>query len=172
MEVTYKDEEEQEPDQSFSTADWRMTSSDCVIFLISIQSSRVPWLQVDAEKAIRGKKALVIPVYLEEGVEQELPLLLRWTRPMRAYRDEPGSTWKVVAEVDEQLTSNRRPWWRGLSPKRLVIRHFRRYLTLSPLTFCWQITVENLIVSLSVTGLVIFLWQPELRTNLENISVL
>ena len=43
-------------------------------------------------------------------------------------------------------------------------------MLLQPLTFCWQITVENLIVSLLITGIITLLFQPPGRTNLENLT--
>jgi hypothetical protein len=158
------------------TIDWQMSQSDCGIFLISESALTSPLLQTDAEKMMRRKGTLLIPAYLEHINSDALPLLLQYIQPVEFYLDYPKAIDTLIAEIELKiqgtpsvLSKAIHPWAR---PFRWVIEHFRRYLTLSPLTFCWQITVENLIVSLAVTGLIYLIWQPAPRTNLQNLTAI
>jgi len=161
-------------DPSFHTSDWWMAKSDCVVFLISEQAVKSTLLQTDAEKVMRRKDVLLVPASLDDLKSTDLPLLLQYIRTVDFYRDYPRAVETLVKEAHRKIQgkpSNLRvaqqPWARLF---RWIIEHFRRYLTLSRLTFCWQITVENLIVSLAVTGVIYLIWQPAPRTNLENIT--
>jgi hypothetical protein len=164
----------EETEESFHTADWLLAKSDCVVFLISEDSVKAPNLQTDVEKVMRRKETLLIPAYLDELDTGDLPLILYFIHPLEFSKDYHRAFKILVEEIDRKihgksslLRKANNPWTR---PFRWIIEHFRRYLILSPLTFCWQITVENLIVSLAVTGLIYLLWEPSPRTNLEDIT--
>jgi len=163
-----------EREETSFTVDWQMSQSDCVIFLISECALETPVLQTDAEKVMRRKGTLLIPAFLERIKSEELPLILQYIRPVDFYRDYSKAVDNLIAEIEwklrgfpNTLRKAAHPWTRSIY---WVIEHFRRYLTLSPLTFCWQITVENLIVSLAITGLIYLIWQPAPRTNLQNLT--
>ena len=156
------------------TVDWQMSQSDCMIFLISKKSVQLSTLQTDAEKVMRREEALVIPVFLDEIERNELPLILHYIQPIYFQPEDAVAFERLFNGIQSKLnrpnSTQRTTSNLSIKPIRWTIEHFRRYLTLSPLTFCWQITVENLIVSLSVTGLIFLIWEPSPRTNLQNIT--
>ncbi len=170
----YLREDKSSTELSFSPIDWQLARSDGVIFLLSAATAEDSQLRVDAEKVMRRKNVLVIPALLDDRGAKNLPLVLRFIQPLELHRDFPGAVETVIEEIQRKsrdLPSKlRQPGRIWARPLRWLIEHFRRYLTLPPLTFCWQITVENLIVSLTVSGLVHLIWQPEPRTNLANLS--
>jgi hypothetical protein len=174
FEVTALAETKETNPSSVDTAGWRMAKSNCVVFLLSETTVMSASLQMEAEKVMRRKDALLIPAYLNDLKTEDLPLLLQYIQPMEFYRDYPKALDSLVDEIHRKIQGEpstlreaNQPWARLI---RWIIEHYRRYLTLSPLTFCWQITVENLIISLAVTGLIYLIWQPPPRTNLQNIT--
>jgi len=159
---------------TFDPTGRQMSSSDCVLFLISKESIKHPNLTNSLEKAMRRKNSLVIPAYLGNIKSQDLPPLLQFIQPLKLYQDYDASVSILVDEVNRRqigapsnLLTHQQVW---LRPIWRLSRHFKRYFTLPPLTFCWQITVENLIASMSITGIILFLFQTQPRSNLANIS--
>jgi len=173
FEVTSLGEIEEKEEPSFTT-DWQMARSDCILFLISESAVKSSLLQSDAEKAMRGKEVLLIPALLDDQVSNDLPLLLQYIEPLDFTGNYQSAFDSLASLVHKEIEGKSGSLGAEIRPgKRLILRiieHFRRYLTLSPLTFCWQITVENLIVSLAITGIIYLIWQPTPRTNLENMS--
>jgi hypothetical protein len=174
FDVTSTSETEKRDEPSF-TIDWQLSKSGCVIFLISKKALSTPILQTEAEKVMRRKEALLIPAYLDDLNAGDLPLLLQYIQPVEFFGDSEKAFDLLHLELNRKIQGKsstlrkaNQPWEQ---PLRWIIEHFRRYLTLSPLTFCWQITVENLIISLAITGLIYLIWQPSPRTNLQNITV-
>jgi len=174
LEVFVKDQEHKTSEGKFNTAGWQMAKSDCVIFMLSGAIEDITELRGEAEKVMRQGSTLAIPVLVDDNGVREIPLILRFIRLIDFHRDRQKAVGEILEEVQRHsqgkpgtLREEKRLW---AKPFRWGIEHFRRYLTLPPLTFCWQITVENLIVSLLITGLVMLIFQPPTRTNLESLS--
>jgi hypothetical protein len=159
---------------TFDPTERQMSKSDCILFLLSQESIYHPNLTSNVEKAMRRENVFVFPAYLENIKFQDLPPLLQFIQPINFFQDYAKAVRILVDEINRrgkgQPSKLLIPQQFWLRPVWKLSRHFKRYLTLPPLTFCWQITVENLIVSMSITGLIIFIFQPQARTNLANIS--
>ncbi len=164
LEVYSKGDESTSGEKAFNSADWRMAKSAAIVFLISYQALADPQLINDIEKALRREAVVVVPALLEEIASRDLPVLLRFMLFIDVHGDNHQAVSQLAASINRPNQSYTR------NPIRWIIEHFRRYLILPPLTFCWQITVENLIVSLLLTGLIHLLFQPETRTNLSALS--
>ena len=117
---------------------------------------------------------MLIPAYLEHIQTDELPLLLQYIQPVAFYQNYTKAFEHLLDEVQRKIEGKpstlRKATALWAKPLRGIVEHFRRYLILPPLTFSWQITVENLIISLAVTGIIYLLWEPTPRTNLQNIT--
>jgi hypothetical protein len=157
-------------DESSFASDWEMSKADSIIFLISSTAVQSPNLQIEAEKVLRRKGVLLLPVLLDDLNNKDLPLILQYLSPIKLFRDYAKAVEDLTAEIKMANGAHRSTYRVWQKPFRWIIEHYRRYLTLSPLTFTWQITVENLLVSLAVSGLILLIWQPPPRTNLENIT--
>lgn len=159
---------------SMDVSSWQMNICKCILFILSEKSITNQALSNDVDRIMRRKDVLVVPILIEDISKKDLPFLLRL---ITAYKVK-----KNFSELAEQLTEDIRRKFCGKPSKIMrpshfwyypawwVMNHYRHYLALSPLTFCWQITVENLIMSMTVTGLIIIFLQPETRSNLDNIS--
>jgi len=151
-------------EKAFDSLAWRIAKSDAVVFFLSHQALEDPKLINDVEKALRGDDVVVVPVLLEQIATKEFPVLLRFLPLIEFYRDDQ----RAIEQLADLIIQGTGAWKRN--PIRWAIEHFRKYITLPPLTFCWQITVENLIVSLLVTGLIHLVFQPQARTNLSSLT--
>jgi hypothetical protein len=174
MEVHFNEVEEKTGEKTFNPVDWRLSTSDCVVFLLSQTSVKTPSLRADIEKVLRRGDRIAVSALLDEEAIRDIPLLFRFIKPLDFYEDYEKAVSDLVLEVHEKqegapstLQRTRNPW---IKLTRWIFRHFRRYMLLQPLTFSWQITVENLIVSLTVTGIIQLLFQPPGRTNLANLT--
>jgi len=159
---------------SFDTVDWWLAQSDCVIFLLSEAALASPPLLEDIKKVIRQNRYMIIPVVLDEFAAKNLPVLLKFL-PGIDFRhpDEDTKTKlveKVYAKIRQQEMQSNQVFLLLRQPHCWVVEHFRTYLIQRTLTFCWQITVENLIVSLTVTGLIQLFYHTPTRTNLASMS--
>ena len=158
----------------FDPTDWQLSKSEIIVFLLSKNSIRSPTLIPEIEKVLRRKEVVVLPAFIEDIPDKDLPTLLKFIRPLRINQDSKGWGKSLLDEINRKRlgTSNKQFSLRQYleNPLWIIIGHFRRYLTLPPLTFCWQITIENLIVSLSITGIILVFFQPNMRTNLDSLT--
>ncbi len=159
---------------SFNSIEWWLSQSPIVIFLLSESALSAPILQDDIKKVLRADRKMLVPVILDDYAARNLPLLLKFSPKIDCRHPDYQKGSKLTREIQSKVSrygENSIP--SGFLLKRLfrwIIEHFRTYLIQRPLTFCWRITVENLIVSLTVTGLIQFLYQPPTRTNLDEIN--
>ncbi len=170
----YKGSQDTIKDMSFQAVEWRLTKLDFVIFILSKNSVNKLILAEDIKKILRQKEIVVVPAIIDDQGARNIPILLKFIKPLDfrtnynktlsllvdGIRNQPESTYDFYKST---LSIFKKPFVR-------LSNHYRRYMLLSPLTFCWQITVENLIVSLTVTGIILFFFQPSTRTNLETLS--
>jgi hypothetical protein len=147
-----------------------------VIFLLSEKTEEVSTIGDDIIKVLRQKNIVIIPAVIDDVGAASIPVYLKFIRPLD-FRENYDSALNNLIKGLHHLVKSSNELFEGnheifVKPVYAIFKHFRRYMTLPPLTFCWQITVENLVVSLTTTGLVLFFFQPNLRTNLENLSVI
>jgi hypothetical protein len=155
--------------ESYSPVDWKLTRSDFVIFVLSKSAVDSQRLENDVKKVMRQNSAAIIPLVIDDEGLQYPPAILKFMRPsdFRSHYDLSLQNLKNVLRSNGGTHRKTKIW---VNPTKWVIEHFRRYLILHPLTFCWTITIENLVVSLAITGLVILIFQPQTRTNLEPLT--
>ena len=73
FEVTSAAETKETNTSSVDTAGWRIVKSNCVVFLLSKTTIMSASLQIEAEKVMRRKDALLIPAYLDDLKTEDLP---------------------------------------------------------------------------------------------------
>jgi len=174
LEVYFSKQKEKAEAVTMDIPEWQMNVCNCIVFLLSEKSLINQDLSKDVERIMRRKDVLIVPVYVEEIPKKKLPTLLRLIRPYIIDHNIASLAEQLAEDIQHKLSgkSNKimRPSHFWHYPTWWVINHYRNYLALSPLTFCWQITVENLIISMSVTGLIFFFFQPGTRSNLDELS--
>jgi hypothetical protein len=174
LETIFNDPEIETGSISAFSVEWRMSKSNCVIFILSEQATKTPQLSGDVRKVMRRHNAIAVPALLDDEGVQNMPPLLRFIEPLDFRGDYEKALMDLVdlarMNVYGQPETGKNLRLFFMKPIYWLIDHFKHYLILRPLTFCWRITVENLIVSLAVTGLILFYFQPEPRTNIEGIT--
>jgi hypothetical protein len=159
---------------SFTSVDWRLAEIDFAIFIISRDSVNTPWLVNDAKKILREDAAKLILIAVDSEGRKNVPILIKFITPLDFHANYDQGLSELIEKIQSKTETPFIPRLIGLrfwkNPLRWIVEHFRRYLLLPPLTFCWRITVENLVVSLSITGLIVFFFQPGPRTNLVSLT--
>jgi uncharacterized protein len=159
---------------SFNTIGWRLSHSDCVIFLFSENTRKNEALRNDVRKILRKNNLGLIPAIIDAQGYKKIPILLKFIPTLNFHQNYTATLLALQTAIEQRNTDiywarrNQVPIW--LAPIHWGIEHFRGYLTMRPLTFCWRITVENLIVSLVTTGLILFFLEPVTRTNLQGLT--
>jgi hypothetical protein len=174
IEIFYRNSEDPAGEFSFSSVEWRLDKCEIVIFLLSGESAKASWLGNDILKVMREGDITLIPAILDDEGAKNIPILLKFMERLD-FRQEIS---KVLEPFVDEVKGNKDTKFQQKgekirlfrNPIQWAVEHFRRYLTLRPLTFCWQITIENLIVSLAVSGLILLILQPDVRTNLETLT--
>jgi hypothetical protein len=158
----------------FDSVEWRLANLNFVVFIISEDSVSYPTLITNARSVLREKPVNLVLAAIDERGIGNLPILLKYIPFFNFHSDYYQALIDLSEHFDPHSGQNYPNTLYNdvisFGPIRWLIEHFRRYLLLPPLTFCWQITIENLIVSLSVTGLFLFFFQPEMRTNLDSLT--
>ena len=174
FEIIYYDDHRFVGGISFSAVEWQLSTIDCVLFILSKNTADSTDLVSDIKKVIRKREIKIIPTIIDDQALDHIPYLLYFI-PFLDLRNEINEVTQFSTNTDNVdkllfwIAQDSKSY--GLNkPIQWMIDHFRRYFTLRPLTFCWQITIENLIVSLAVTGLILLVFQPTSRTNLEALS--
>ena len=174
LEVHSSPQREKSESGSMDISSWQMNICKCILFILSKKSINDPFLSDDVERIMRRKDVLIVPILVDDISKNDLPLLLRLITTFKIGNNFSEFTNQLTEDIHHKLSGTpskiMRPSHFRYYPAWWVLNHYRHYLALSPLTFCWQITVENLIISMTVTGLIIFFLQPETRSNLDNIS--